>query len=152
MPRALSQDTREIIIKLLQKGKSQRETLKHFRVFCAKNSFTLIMYTQTTQTNNPMSSSCYLIPSYCFADCGGKICENGGTLNPNTCECTCTRSYHTTDTCSCKFIFNCVCKQLHQSTDIVPTNAGIVNIITIKICIAFRSLVFPIFYIIHALF
>lgn len=28
-----------------------------------------------------------------IADCGGKVCYNGGTLNLNTCQCECMNLY-----------------------------------------------------------
>ena len=42
------------------------------------------------------------LPSFRYSDCGGKVCENGGTLNLNTCECLCSKSHFTNDTCSRK--------------------------------------------------
>jgi len=35
-----------------------------------------------------------------LCDCGGKVCENGGTLDLETCECSCLKSWHLPETCA----------------------------------------------------
>ncbi|CAH1779986.1 unnamed protein product [Owenia fusiformis] len=45
---------------------------------------------------------CTACPSRCndgLCDCKGKVCHNGGILNPETCTCTCPKLYHTGDLC-----------------------------------------------------
>ena len=37
-----------------------------------------------------------------FLDCNGKVCENGGHLDVNSCLCTCTKNYHIYDSCQCE--------------------------------------------------
>ncbi|XP_067940475.1 cysteine-rich venom protein pseudechetoxin-like [Watersipora subatra] len=34
-----------------------------------------------------------------LCDCNGKVCENGGTLTLNTCECTCSKKWNNPGTC-----------------------------------------------------
>lgn len=49
--------------------------------------------------NQPYTNgtSCAQCPSQCnnnLCDCNGKVCMNGGTLDLNTCTCTCRRNFH----------------------------------------------------------
>lgn len=37
-----------------------------------------------------------------FLDCGGKVCENGGTIDLTTCECTCGKAWQLQPTCACE--------------------------------------------------
>lgn len=38
-----------------------------------------------------------------YVDCGGKVCDNGGKLNEDTCECECKKPWHVGDLCEGKF-------------------------------------------------
>ena len=40
-----------------------------------------------------------------LTDCGGKACENGGTLDLETCECTCSKPWLIPGVCGCKLYF-----------------------------------------------
>ncbi|XP_074652854.1 cysteine-rich venom protein VAR8-like [Tubulanus polymorphus] len=38
-----------------------------------------------------------------LCDCKNKICLNLGTMNPNTCQCSCVASFHRKSDCGCKY-------------------------------------------------
>ena len=46
-------------------------------------------------SNRISQSDCriHIIFNYLFVDCKGTVCYNGGTLDPDTCQCRCTKVF-----------------------------------------------------------
>ncbi|XP_041348039.1 cysteine-rich venom protein Mr30-like [Gigantopelta aegis] len=57
------------------------------------------MDTKKPYQNGTSCANCQQCVSNKLCDCGGKLCYNGGKLDPNTCTCTCPSMYYSGDLC-----------------------------------------------------